>query len=49
VFTLSGYDNQERNLTFVKTVFQVLKLKIFACSLKQAFYLLHKLNIVRAW
>jgi len=25
-FTLSGFDEQERNLTFVKTAFQVLKL-----------------------
>jgi len=27
-FTLSGFDDQERNLTFVKTDFKVLKLKI---------------------
>jgi len=47
-FTLSGFDNQERNLTLVKTVFQVLKLKIFACNMKQVFYLLHKQNIARA-
>jgi len=33
-FTLSGFDDQERNLTIVKTAFQVLKLKVFACSLK---------------
>jgi len=26
-FTLSGFVNQERNLTFVKTTFQVSKLK----------------------
>jgi len=25
-FTLSGFDAQERNLTFVKTAFQVIKL-----------------------
>jgi len=25
-FTLKGFDNQEQNLTFVKTDFQVLKL-----------------------
>jgi len=48
-FTLSGLDNQEQNLMFVKTAFQVLKLKFFACSMKQAFYLLHKQNIARAW
>jgi len=48
-FTLSGFDDQERNLTFVKTAFQVLKLKFLACSMKQAFYLLHKQNIARAW
>jgi len=47
-FTLSGFDDQERNLTIVKTAFQVLKLKVFACSRKQAFYLLHKQNIARA-
>jgi len=48
VFTLSGFDNQERNLTFVKTAFQALKLKFLACSKKQAFYLPHKQNIDRA-
>jgi len=26
-FTLYGFDNQERNLMFVQTAFQVLKLK----------------------
>jgi len=40
-FTLSSFDDQERNLTFVKTAFQVLKLKFFVCSMKQAFYSLH--------
>jgi len=44
-FTLNDFDNQERNLTFVKTDFQVLKLKFHACSFKKAFYPLHKLNI----
>jgi len=44
-----GFDDQERNLTFAKTNFQILKLKFHACSMKQAFLLLHKLNIVRAW
>jgi len=29
-FTHNGFDNQERNLTFVKTDFQVLKLKFYA-------------------
>jgi len=47
-FTLSGFDNQERNLMFVKTAFQVLILKFLACSMKQAFYLLHKQNIAQA-
>jgi len=47
-FTFSGFDNQERNLMFAKTAFQVLKLKFFACSMKQALYLLHKQNIARA-
>jgi len=32
-FTLSGFDDQERNLTFVKTTFQVLKLKLLGCSI----------------
>jgi len=42
VFTLRGFDNQERNLTSVKTAFQALKLKFRAFSKKQAFYLTHK-------
>jgi len=37
-FTLNGFDDQERNLTFVKTDFQVLKLKLHTCNFKQAFY-----------
>jgi len=44
-FTLNGFNDQERNLTFVQTDFQVLKLKFHACSLKQAFYPLRKLYI----
>jgi len=44
-FTLIGFDNQERNLAFVKMDFQLLKLKFHACNFKQAFYPLHKLNI----
>jgi len=47
-FPLSGFDDQERNLTFVKTAFQDLKLKFRACSMKQAFYPLYKQNIERA-
>jgi len=46
-FTLSGFDDQERNPMFVKTAFQVLKLKFLACSMKRAFYPLHKQNIAR--
>jgi len=32
---------------FVKTVFQILKLKFLAYGMKQAFYLLHKQNLAR--
>jgi len=42
-----GFDDQERILNILKTNFQVLKLKFHACSMKQAFYPLHKLNIAR--
>jgi len=48
-FTLSGFDNQERNPTFVKTDFQVFKFKFHACNFKWDFFPLHKLNIARAW
>jgi len=48
-FKLSGVDDQERNPTFVKTAFKVLKLKFLACSLKQALYRLYKRNIAPAW
>jgi len=48
-FTLNGFDDQEQNLTFVKTDFQVLKFKFHACVMKQAFYLLHKQNFARVW
>jgi len=41
-FTLSGFDEQERNLTVVKTAFQFLKLQFLTCSMKQAFYPLYK-------
>jgi len=44
-FTHNGFDDQERNLPFMKTDFQVLKLKFHACNIKQAFYPLHKLYI----
>jgi len=47
-FTLSGFDDRERNLMFVKTAFQVSKHKFHACNVKQAFYLLHKQNNARA-
>jgi len=40
-FTLNGFDDQERNLTFVKTDFQALILKFHACNFMQAFYPLH--------
>jgi len=43
-FTLNGFDDQARNLTSVKTDFQVLKLQFHACNFKQAFYTLHKLH-----
>jgi len=32
-----------KNLTFVKTDFQLLKLQFHACNFEQAFYSLHKL------
>jgi len=48
-FILDGFDDQKRNPTFVKTTFQVLKLKSLACNIKQTFYHLHKQNIARAW
>jgi len=45
--TLDGFDDQERNLIFAKTDFQlVLKLKFHTC-LKLAFYPLDKQNITR--
>jgi len=31
-FTLSGFNDQERNLTIVKTDFKVIKLKFHACN-----------------
>jgi len=47
-FTLSSYNDQERNLTFEKNAFQDLKLKFLAYSMKQAFYSLYKRNIAQA-
>jgi len=44
-FTLNGFNDQERNLTFVKMDFRVLKHKFHACNFKQAFYPLYKLHI----
>jgi len=32
-FTLNGFNDQKRNLTFVKTYFQVLKLKFYRCNI----------------
>jgi len=46
-FTLNGFDDQGRSLTFVKASFQVLKLKFYVCNIKQAFYPLYKLYISR--
>jgi len=37
----NGFDDQERNLRFMKTNFQVLKLKSHACNFKRAFYPFH--------
>jgi len=48
-FTLNVHDDQERNLMFVRTAFQVLKLKFLACNMKQAFHFLYKQNFARAW
>jgi len=48
-FTLNGFDDQERNLTLVKTGFQVSKLKFHACNFKQIFYPLHKWYITWPW
>jgi len=45
-FTFNGFDDQERKLTFVKTDFQLLKLKFHAFNFEQAFYSLQKLYIV---
>jgi len=48
-FTLNGFDDQEQNLTFVETDFQVLKLKLYVCNFKQTFYPLHNLYIAWLW
>jgi len=42
------FNDQEQNLTFVKTDFHVLKLKFHACNFKQASYPL-QLNIAWPW
>jgi len=44
-FTLNGFDNQERNLMFVKTDFQVLKLKFRTCSFEE--YLVRNNSIIK--
>jgi len=49
MFTLNGFDDQERNLMFVKMNFQVLKLIFYACSMKQTVYPLYKQNISQAY
>jgi len=41
-FALNGFDDQEQNLTFVKTDFRLEKLKFYACNFKLAFYPLHQ-------
>jgi len=41
---LNGFDNQEQHLMFVKTDFQVSKLKFYSCNIKQAFYPFYKLH-----
>jgi len=43
--SLNGFDDQERNIMFVKTDFQVLKLKFCACSFKRVFYPLYIFHI----
>jgi len=48
-FTLNGFDDQERNLLFVKTDFQVLNLKFHDYNFKQAFSPLQKLYITWPW
>jgi len=47
-FSLNGFDNQERNLIFVKTDFEALKLKFHACNFK-VFHPLRKLYIAWPW
>jgi len=39
---VNDFDDQERDLTFVKMDFQVLKHKFHAYNFKQAYYPLHK-------
>jgi len=42
---INGFDDQERNLTFVKTDRQALKFKFHACDFKQVSYPLQKVYI----
>jgi len=46
-FTLNGITTKNKTLLFAKTDFQVLKLKFHACSMKQAFCPLCKLNVMQ--
>jgi len=46
-FTLSGFDDQERNLAFVKTAFQVLKLKFLALLYEASFFIHFRNKILR--
>jgi len=48
-FSLNGFDDGKRNLTFVKTDFQVLKFKFRTCNFKQAFYPFRRLYIAWLW
>jgi len=41
----NGFDDQEQNLTFVRTDFQVLEHKYHACIYMQAFYPLISRNL----
>jgi len=47
-FTLNGFDDQIRSLTFVKRISKFWNTNFKPEVLKKAFYSLHKLNIVRA-
>jgi len=45
-FTQNSFNDQEQNLTLVKTDFQVLKHNFHACNFQKAFYPIHKLYVV---